>query len=144
MNNDKAFALFAFSLVAAVASLFAVAVATGIASLPTLAYIIEHGALGLFIRSAYKSLDRERIRLETTAEVAGPFRAGLLAEIQDVDLSDTEAGGLVESGVLTGGYRIRITAGGQTLEYHGGREGPPSYCPADRVTQPVPGATGAS
>ena len=57
MNNDKAFAIFAFSLVAAVASLFAIAVATGIASLPTIAYLVEHGALALFIRSGYKSLD---------------------------------------------------------------------------------------
>jgi len=57
MNNERAFAVFAFSLVAAVGCLFCIAVAAGIASLPTIAFIVEHGILALFIRSGYKSLD---------------------------------------------------------------------------------------
>jgi len=54
------------------------------------------------------------------------------------------APGRMYTQALVPGYRIRIAAGSQTLEYHGGREGPPSYCPAERVTQPVPGATGGT
>lgn len=42
---------------------------------------------------------------------------------------------------LVPGYRIRIAAGSQTLDYHGGREGPPSHCPTERVTPPVAGTT---
>ena len=57
MNNDKAFAIYALALVAAVGCLFSIAVATGIASIPTIAFIVEHGALAIFIRSAYKSFD---------------------------------------------------------------------------------------
>jgi len=57
MNHDKAFAIYAFTLVGAVGCLFSLAVATGIASLPTVAFIVEHGALGLFVRAAYKSFD---------------------------------------------------------------------------------------
>jgi hypothetical protein len=41
---------------------------------------------------------------------------------------------------LVPGYRIRIAAGSQMLDYHGGREGPPSYCPTERVTPPVASA----
>ncbi len=55
--NDKAFAIFAISLVAAIGSLFTVAVATGIAAVPPIAFIVEHVALGLAIRTAYKSFD---------------------------------------------------------------------------------------
>ncbi len=56
MNNDKAFAIYALALVAAVCGLFSIAVATDVASLPTLTFIVEHGALGLLLRAAYKSL----------------------------------------------------------------------------------------
>lgn len=55
--NDKAFAIYALALVAAVGTLFSVAVATGIASVPPIAFIVEHVALGLAIRTAYKSFD---------------------------------------------------------------------------------------
>lgn len=51
------------------------------------------------------------------------------------------APGRMYTQALVPGYRIRITAGSQTLEYHGGRQGPPAFCPAERVTGPVPGAT---
>lgn len=51
------------------------------------------------------------------------------------------APGRMYTQALVPGYRIRITAGSQTLEYHGGRGGPPAFCPADRVTGPVPGGT---
>ena len=57
MNDDKAFAIYALALVAAVGCLFSIAVATGVASLPTVAFLVEHGTLGLFIRTGYKSFD---------------------------------------------------------------------------------------
>jgi hypothetical protein len=51
------------------------------------------------------------------------------------------APGRMYTQALVPGYRIRIAAGSQTLDYHGGREGPPSYCPAERVTPPVAGTS---
>ncbi len=57
MNHDRAFAIFSLALVAAVGCLFSIAVATGIASAPTVSFIVEHAALGLCFRAAYKSLD---------------------------------------------------------------------------------------
>ncbi len=44
-------------MVAAVGCLFSIAVATGIASAPTVAFIVEHATLGLCFRAAYKTLD---------------------------------------------------------------------------------------
>jgi hypothetical protein len=57
MNNDNAFAIYALALVGAVCGLFSIAVATDLASLPTIAFIVEHGALGVCVRAGYKSLD---------------------------------------------------------------------------------------
>ena len=57
MNNDKAFAIYAFTLTGAVFSLFAILMATGVAGAPGLAFGVEHASLGLLIRSGYKSLD---------------------------------------------------------------------------------------
>lgn len=45
--------------------------------------------------------------------------------------------GMLYTQALVPGYRIRIDAGGRVLDYHGGRRGPPVFCPADRVTPPV-------
>ena len=39
---------------------------------------------------------------------------------------------------LVPGYRIRIVAGGQTLEYHASQRGQPFYCPASRISGPIP------
>lgn len=55
--NDKAFGIFAISLVAAIGSLFSLAVWTGIASVPPIAFIVEHVALAVALRSSYKTLD---------------------------------------------------------------------------------------
>jgi hypothetical protein len=57
MGNDKAFAMYAFTLVGAVLCLFATVVSLGIASVPSLGFIVEHAAIGLAIRTGYKSLD---------------------------------------------------------------------------------------
>ena len=55
MENDKAFALYAFALVGAVIGMFGLSVTVGIASLPTLGFLVEHAALALVIRASYKS-----------------------------------------------------------------------------------------
>ena len=48
--------------------------------------------------------------------------------------------GMTYTQALVPGYRIRVDAGGQRLEYHAGERGVPAYCPAERVREPVPGA----
>ena len=39
---------------------------------------------------------------------------------------------------LVPGYRIRILANGQLLDYHAGPRGAPFLCPPERATDPVP------
>jgi len=39
---------------------------------------------------------------------------------------------------LVAGYRIRIAAGADTLEYHGSNRGQPFFCPASRIQPPAP------
>ena len=39
--------------------------------------------------------------------------------------------------VLVSGYRIRITAGSETLEYHGSARGQVMFCPASRIQPPT-------
>ena len=39
--------------------------------------------------------------------------------------------------VLVSGYRIRIAAGPDTLEYHGSFKGQPFFCPAARIQPPT-------
>ena len=41
------------------------------------------------------------------------------------------------SQVLVSGFRIRIEAGAQTLEYHGSLRGQPFLCPAARIQPPT-------
>jgi hypothetical protein len=38
---------------------------------------------------------------------------------------------------LVPGYRIRIVAGAETLEYHGSLRGQPFFCPASRIQPPA-------
>jgi hypothetical protein len=38
---------------------------------------------------------------------------------------------------LVSGYRIRIAAGAETLEYHGSLRGQPFFCPASRIQPPT-------
>ena len=39
---------------------------------------------------------------------------------------------------LVPGYRVRIGAAGQVLDYHAGRRGAVTLCPAERVVEPLP------
>ena len=47
--------------------------------------------------------------------------------------------GMLYTQALVAGYRIVLQAGEQTLNYHAMSRGKPVFCPAGRVTAPVPG-----
>ena len=47
--------------------------------------------------------------------------------------------GMLYTQALIAGYRIVLQAGEQTLNYHAMSRGKPVFCPAGRVTAPVPG-----
>jgi len=46
--------------------------------------------------------------------------------------------GMMYTQALVPGYRVRIRAGGEVLDYHAGRSGPAAPCPADRAQPPLP------
>lgn len=45
--------------------------------------------------------------------------------------------GMLYTQVLVPGYRIRIDAAGDTLNYHAGQRGSPHLCPTGRSREPV-------
>ena len=45
--------------------------------------------------------------------------------------------GMLYTQALVPGYRIRIQAGADSLDYHAGLRGGPVLCPASRATEPV-------
>ena len=47
--------------------------------------------------------------------------------------------GMMYTQALVPGFRIRVRAGTETLDYHAGRRGAPTFCPAGRVVPPVSG-----
>jgi hypothetical protein len=49
--------------------------------------------------------------------------------------------GMMYTQALVPGYRVRIQAGGDVLEYHASRVGQPAFCPADRVRAALPDAS---
>lgn len=55
MNNDKIFTIYAVTLVAGVASVISASVIAGVATLPSLGVFVEHLAMSLIFRGAYKS-----------------------------------------------------------------------------------------
>ena len=57
MDNDKIFAAYAAFLTAGTITVITAAVLSGGGSFPPMAYILEHLALSLLFRSAYKSFD---------------------------------------------------------------------------------------
>lgn len=50
--------------------------------------------------------------------------------------------GLAYTQALVSGYRIVLRAAGQTLNYHVGGKGGPSFCPPERVVPPAPRGSG--
>jgi hypothetical protein len=57
LDNDRAFTVYAVTLIAAVASVITACVASGVATLPTAGVFLEHLALSIGFRTAYKSFD---------------------------------------------------------------------------------------
>ncbi len=55
MDNDRIFTLYAFTLIAGVASIITASIAAGVASVPSAAGFLEHLAMSLTFRAAYKS-----------------------------------------------------------------------------------------
>ena len=47
--------------------------------------------------------------------------------------------GMVYTDALVPGYRVRIRAGEQVLDYHASSRGDPTLCPAGRAVDPIPG-----
>ena len=45
--------------------------------------------------------------------------------------------GMQYTQALVPGFRIRIEAGAQILEYHASRRGHPFYCPPERISEPA-------
>jgi hypothetical protein len=49
--------------------------------------------------------------------------------------------GMMYTQALVPGFRVRIEAGEEVLDYHAGRSGQPVLCPAARARDPAPGDT---
>jgi hypothetical protein len=47
--------------------------------------------------------------------------------------------GMMYTQALVPGFRVRVLAGAQTLDYHAARFGTPQLCPAGRAVDPLPG-----
>jgi hypothetical protein len=47
--------------------------------------------------------------------------------------------GMAYTQALVPGFRVRVRAGDQVLDYHAGRNGAPQWCPAGRAQDPLPG-----
>ena len=56
MTNDKCFGIYAITLLAAVASVLTASVMAGVTTVPSPLMFLEHLALGLRFRAAYKSI----------------------------------------------------------------------------------------
>jgi hypothetical protein len=61
VQNDRIFAIYAIGLIGCVLSLLACTVSVGLASVPAFAVLVEHIAMGLAVRAAYKSFDGSKI-----------------------------------------------------------------------------------
>ena len=55
MDNDRVFMIYALALIAGVTSCITACVVAGVATLPSLGMFVEHLALSLAFRGAYKS-----------------------------------------------------------------------------------------
>lgn len=73
------------------------------------------------------SLPRARLQLASAEAVTWP----------DGSLGCPEPG-MMYTQALVPGYRVRIVAGEQVLDYHASVRGGLVLCPAERATQPLP------
>ena len=82
--------------------------------------------------------------LADAARHTGLERAALkVLSAEAVTWSDGSLGcpqpGMMYTQALVPGFRIRVRAGAETLDYHAGRRGAPMFCPAGRVVPPASG-----
>jgi hypothetical protein len=85
LDNDKAFAIYALLLIAGVASMITASLVAGFATLPSPIGFVEHLALGLAFRAAYKgfgefswddwSLLNDRVDQAASEPASGSFTA---------------------------------------------------------------------
>lgn len=85
-----------------------------------------------------------RVALADAVQRSGIDAAALrVASAERVTWSDGSLGcpqpGMLYTQALVPGYRIRIDAAGNTLDYHAGLRGAPRLCPAGRSREPVAG-----
>ena len=74
MTSDRAFAIYAFGLIAGIFSLITATVLIGISAAPSLDFVVEHVGMGLLVRGSYKSFDGSnwiRDFLEYTGMIVG-------------------------------------------------------------------------
>lgn len=87
MDNDRIFAAYTLTLVAVVASVITASIMAGFATLPTAGVFIEHVAMSLGFRAAYKSFGgfdwlistAQAIGFITTAQDVEPAHGGMSA-----------------------------------------------------------------
>jgi hypothetical protein len=82
--------------------------------------------------------------LEDAARRTGLAKSALVVEdAAAVTWPDGSLGcpqpGMLYTQALVPGYRIRVRAGDDLLDYHASRRGSIALCPAERATDPVPG-----
>jgi hypothetical protein len=80
--------------------------------------------------------------LADAARLTGMKRTDLkILSAEAVTWSDGSLGcpqpGMMYTQALVPGYRVRIEAGGQVLDYHAGRSGAPTVCPAELARDPA-------
>lgn len=72
-------------------------------------------------------MPRSQLRVESAEAVTWP----------DGSLGCPEPG-MAYTQALVPGFRVKIRAGGTLLDYHAGRGGAPTLCPAERARDPLP------
>jgi hypothetical protein len=82
------------------------------------------------LTDAARRTGRKRTELEVLSAEAVTWSDGSLGCPQP---------GMMYTQALVPGFRIRVRAGTETLDYHAGRRGAPTLCPAERVVPPVSG-----
>jgi hypothetical protein len=80
--------------------------------------------------------------VDDAARRSGKPDAVKIVAAEAVTWSDGSLGcpepGVLYTQALVRGYRIVVEVAEQQLEYHAGQQGPPTFCPPDRVLPPAP------
>jgi hypothetical protein len=92
MENDKVFAAYATLLIAGISSVVLLALSSGIAAFPAAPFLLEHVALGLMIRGAYKGFDGESGFYVVVDAMRNFFEAGA------IEASEMPAGAMHAAG----------------------------------------------